>query len=60
MQELTKEQIEMIETLKTRWSTVTNPVPLVAGDGCVMVTVSSENTGVSMVLGIETDGHCHS
>ena len=52
-------QEQSIALLKTRWSTVGDPTPLPCDD-CVMVRVSSDSTGVSMVLGIEADGHIHS
>ena len=56
---LTLKQEQSIALLKTRWSTVGDPTPLPCDD-CVMVRVSSDSTGVSMVLGIEADGHIHS
>ncbi len=57
---LTDEQKKAIKILKERWTTVGEPQSLIGGDGCVMVSVSSDSTGVKMNLGVETDGHTHS
>mgnify|MGYP003660798330 CR=1 FL=1 len=57
---LTVAQEEAIFNLKKKWSNVTSPRPLVGDKSCAMVQVSSVTTGVSMVLGIESDGHVHS
>ena len=57
--ELTEAQKKTIETLKSRWDHVGDPYPL-ACDDCVMVEVSSNETGSKMLIGIETDGHPHS
>ena len=46
------------EQLKARWDTVAEP-QTAFGD-CWMGLVSSNSTGATMWLGIETDGHCHS
>lgn len=56
---LTDAQKKSIEILKERWSTVGEPWPLPCDD-CVMVNVHSEETGATMVIGIEVDGHRHS
>ena len=56
---MTLKQEQSIALLKTRWSTVGPPTSLPCDDA-VLVRVSSDSTGVSMVLGIETDGHIHS
>ena len=47
--------------LQERWDNVSEPSYLI-GDGqrCWMVEVSSNETGASMWLGIEPDGHTHS
>jgi len=57
--ELTEEQEAALGVLKQRWGHVSEPRYLL-GEKCVMVEVSSASGGVSMTLGIETDGHCHS
>ena len=57
--EVTGEQEEALQRLKKRWDKVSEPRPMPCDD-CVLVTVGSECGGVSMILGIETDGHTHS
>jgi hypothetical protein len=57
---MTDAQQVAYDLLLTRWSTVGEPKPLLGGGGCIMVEVTSDNTGITMLLGIETDGHTHS
>lgn len=57
--DLTEAQKDSIETLKKRWTHVSNPCPLGGSDRCAMVVVTGE-TGMKMVLGIEEDGYTHS
>lgn len=56
---LTEEQKESIKVLKERWDHVSEPRKLPCDDA-VLVEVKSDETGVGMFIGIETDGHRHS
>jgi len=63
MTTMTDKQAKKVESLKKSnggpWDNVSKPWSL-SFDDCVMVEVSSNETGVRMTLGIEPDGHCHS
>ena len=56
---LTPAQEESLKVLKSRWSYVSDPQRLPCDD-CVIVEVRSNETGCSMHIGIEVDGHRHS
>lgn len=56
---LSEAQKEAIAALQQQWDNVGEPCPLPCED-CVTVVVSSDQTGTTMVIGIEADGHCHS
>jgi hypothetical protein len=58
--ELTKEQIQALETIKGRWDVVGAPQGSIGTDKAVMVHVKSNSTGAEMWLGIEPDGYTHS
>jgi len=53
----TDEQRERYDLLKKQWDKVDEPKP--AFSDCWMVQVTGE-TGITMWLGIEADGYCHS
>jgi hypothetical protein len=57
--ELTKEQQAAYERLKGNWFKVSEPTPEICGHGAAMVQVFYESGG-SMWIGIEKDGHSHS
>lgn len=57
---MTEEQQVALDRLSEIWTTVGTPEPLLGGNGCVMVEVTGGQTGATMWLGIETDGHTHS
>ena len=54
---LTKAQEKSIDSLKARWSSVSEPRPLVGDRETAMVVVTSESTGITMTLGISPDGY---
>jgi hypothetical protein len=56
--ELTTDQLVAYNRLRDSWKTVGDPSPMVGSD-CIMVEVTGES-GHTMWLGIETDGHTHS
>tara|TARA_R100000654_G_scaffold40780_1_gene66896 strand:+ start:2579 stop:2788 length:210 start_codon:yes stop_codon:yes gene_type:complete len=56
---MTDKQVETLEGLQKMWDHVGEP-QLLPCDDCVMVSVRSEKTGISMCIGIEADGHAHS
>jgi len=56
---LTKEQEIAIEELQIKWKEVGEPQPYIGVPGPVVVLVIGES-GISMYIVIETDGHCHS
>tara|TARA_B100001094_G_C17574266_1_gene504290 strand:+ start:223 stop:417 length:195 start_codon:yes stop_codon:yes gene_type:complete len=56
---ITKEQKDSIEHLKGKWSRIGEPQPMLCGDGAVVVECFYES-GASMYIAIEKDGHRHS
>ena len=56
---MTDAQKESVKVLKQRWARIGKPIPIVAGDGAVAVECFYES-GHSMYVAIETDGHRHS
>ena len=58
---MTDAQWAAYERLKARWQNrVSDPRPMVMGDGAVMVECFYPNDVGSMWIGIEPDGHTHS
>ena len=62
----TEQQEQALDKLKTKWSIVGKPYPLLGGNGCLMVEVegaAGEAVGSAYTacytLGIEPDGHVH-
>lgn len=56
---MTDAQKESVKVLKQRWKRIGKPFPMLFGDGAVVVECFYES-GHSMYVAIETDGHRHS
>ena len=57
--QLMNDQAKALAIVRKRWPKVSEPAPMIGGNGCVLVHVQGESGG-SMWLGIEPDGYTHS
>ena len=58
MPEMTDKQKEALERLRNRWAKILNVESSIGSDDAIMVNVQGE-TGITLWLGIETDGYTH-
>jgi len=52
----TTQQKQALINLKSRWSYVGKPYPMLGGNGCLLVDVSTSKEGRTITLGIELNG----